>query len=137
MTTERERTGGADQRDRVGAEIRRFLVAGFLNMAFGFAVYAIAVLAGVNVAVALLLATFAGVFFNFVTFGGYAFRQLELRRLPAFLASYAFLYALNLALLHVVRTGLKMGAIDGQLACLVVVAPTAYLLLRSKVFARR
>jgi hypothetical protein len=88
-------------------------------------------------ALALLLATFAGVFFNFMTFGSLAFRRLELRRLPAFVAAYAFLYTFNLGLLHVVRTRLNMGAIDGQLACLVVVAPTAYLLLRSTVFARR
>ena len=116
------------------AEIVRFGLAGLANTAFGFAVYSALVLSGVPVAVALGVATVAGVFFNFMTFGAFAFRRLEARRLPRFLLAYAAIYLFNLALLEAVRALTGLGPIVAQLACLVVVAPSAYLLLRSRVF---
>ena len=115
-------------------EFVRFGLAGVLNTAFGFAVYSGLVLLGVPVFLSLLLATVAGVFFNFVTFGAYAFRRLDARRLPRFLLAYVFIYLFNLALLEALRAATGLGPIPAQLACLVVVAPTAYLLLKAKVF---
>jgi putative flippase GtrA len=115
-------------------EVLRFLVAGGVNTAFGFGIYSALVLLGLPVPVALLLATVAGVFFNFVTFGGFAFRSLELRRLPRFLVAYTFIYLFNLALLEGLRAATGLGPIVSQLLCLAVVAPTAYLVLKSKVF---
>ena len=116
------------------AEIARFLVAGAANTAFGFAVYAGLVLAGVPAPLALLVATVFGVLFNFVSFGALAFRRLEARRLPRFVLAYAAIYAFNLALLQAVRRLTPLGDVIAQLACLVVVAPAAYLLLRTRVF---
>ena len=115
-------------------EIVRFGLAGAANTAFGFAVYAALVLLGLPPFAALLLATVAGVFFNFFTFGAYAFRQLQARRLPRFLIAYGLIYLFNLALLEAVRANTGLGPIVSQLACLVVVAPTAYLVLKAKVF---
>jgi putative flippase GtrA len=116
------------------AEVIRFGVAGVVNTAFGFGVYAGLVLLGVPVAAALLVATVVGVFFNFLTFGAFAFRQLDARRLPRFLVAYGFIYLFNLALLEGLRAATGIGPIVAQLACLVVVAPTAYLVLKAKVF---
>lgn len=75
----------------------RFLVAGALNTLFGLAVYAAAVTLGLPVWAALLAANAAGLGFNFVTTGGYAFRQLALSRWPRFAATYVGLYLLNWA----------------------------------------
>jgi putative flippase GtrA len=117
------------------AEIFRFGLAGALNTVFGFAIYSAMVLLGVGVPLSLLVATVVGVFFNFLTFGGIAFRRLDARRLPRFLVAYGFIYVFNLALLEGLRRATGLGPIVAQLACLVVVAPTAYLLLKSKVFS--
>ena len=116
------------------SEVMRFGIAGAANTVFGFAAYAGLVLLGLSVPVALLIATAAGVLFNFLTFGSYTFRRLQLRRLPRFLAAYTLIYLFNLALLEGVRAAAGLGPITAQLACLVVVAPAAYLLLKAKVF---
>jgi putative flippase GtrA len=116
------------------AEVFRFGLAGAVNTVFGFGVYSGLVLLGLPVSLALLIATIAGVFFNFLTFGGFAFRKLEARRLPRFLVAYSLIYLFNLALLEGLRSLTGLGPIVAQLACLVVVAPTAYLVLRAKVF---
>ena len=115
-------------------EVARFLAAGVTNTVFGFAVYAGLVLAGVPVAAALLVATVTGVFFNFVTFGAIAFRRLEAARLPRFAVAYTAIYLFNLALLEAVRRLTPLGDVLAQLACLVVVAPVAYLVLKTRVF---
>jgi putative flippase GtrA len=116
------------------AEVVRFGLAGALNTAFGFGVYSVLVLAGSPVSVALLIATVTGVFFNFLTFGALAFRRLQARRLPRFLAVYGAIYLFNLALLEGLRAGTGWGPIAAQLACILVVAPSAYVLLKASVF---
>ena len=116
------------------AEVVRFGAAGAVNTAFGFGVYAGLVLLGLAPFLALLAATVVGVFFNFLTFGGFAFRRLDARRLPRFLAAYALIYLFNLALLEGLRAATGLGPIVAQLLCLVVVAPTAYVVLKAKVF---
>jgi len=115
-------------------EVIRFGVAGMANTAFGFGAYSVLVLLGVPVSAALFVATVAGVFFNFVTFGAFAFRRLDARRLPRFLLAYGLIYVFNLALLEALRAATGLGPIAAQLACLVVVAPAAYLVLRARVF---
>jgi putative flippase GtrA len=115
-------------------EAVRFLIAGAVNTAFGFGIYSGLVLLGVAVPVSLLIATVVGVLFNFLTFGAFAFRQLDARRLPRFLVAYGLIYLFNLALLEGLRMATGLKPIPAQLACLVVVAPIAYLILKSKVF---
>lgn len=91
----------------------RFLVAGAVNTGFGLAVYAATITLSLPVWAALLAANVAGLGFNFVTTGGYAFRQLALSRWPRFAATYAGLYLLNWAAVSLLgRMG--MGPIVGQ-----------------------
>ena len=116
------------------AEVARFFISGGANMAFGFVAYAALVWLGLAVPLALLAAPLAGVFFNFLTFGGYTFRKLEARRLPRFLVAYGFIYVLNLVLLEAIIRVAGLGPIVAQLAALVVVAPTVYFVLRARVF---
>jgi putative flippase GtrA len=117
-------------------EIFRFGMAGVVNTVFGFGVYSGLVLLGVDVALSLLIATVAGEFFNFLTVGGFAFRKLDAHRLPRFIVAYSLIYLFNLALLQGLRAASGLGPIVAQLACLVVVAPTAYLVLKTKVFGQ-
>jgi putative flippase GtrA len=120
-------------RERIG-EIFRFGVAGAINTVAGFAIYSVLVLLGLPPFAALLAATVSGVFFNFLTYGGLAFRALDAHRLPRFIVAYAVIYFFNLALLEGLRAGTGLGPIAAQLACLAVVAPTAYVILKLKVF---
>ena len=69
-----------------------------------------------------------------MSFGSFAFRRLDARRLPRFLLAYGCIYVFNLALLEGLRAATGLGPIAAQLACLVVVAPAAYLVLKMKVF---
>jgi putative flippase GtrA len=73
----------------------RFLAAGALNTMFGFAVYSISILLGLPVWGSLLIANVSGVVFNFLTYGGYAFRSLLLARFPRFAAAYVGLFLAN------------------------------------------
>lgn len=75
----------------------RFLIAGGFNTLFGWAAYTVCILAGARPWLALIIATCAGVAFNFFSVGGYAFRDMAWRRLPRFVACYAGIYTLNLA----------------------------------------
>ena len=81
------------------SRLLRFLLAGAINTLFGYAVYAVCILAGAPIWLALLIGMLAGTVFNFFTTGGYAFRQLSAKFYPRFLACYLLLYAVNLALI--------------------------------------
>ena len=114
----------------------RFLVAGAVNTLFGFVVYSAAVLAGLPVRSALLVGMVTGSIFNFFTTGGYAFRQLALRRYPLFVACYGLVYAVNVWLVEWLapRTG---GPLTAQAVLLVPMALLSYWLMARWVFAPR
>jgi putative flippase GtrA len=111
----------------------RFVLAGLANTAFGFVVYTAAILAAVPVWGALLAVVLAGVMFNFATIGGYAFRQLSWRKLPAFVLCYALLYLLNLVLIEFLsRRGI--GVILAQALVTLPLAALSYVMMRFLVF---
>lgn len=118
-------------------EIVRFLFTGALNTAVGFGIYAGLVYAGLAPALALLVATVIGTLFNFVSFGTLTFRRLEARRLPRFVAAYAVIYFFNLALLEAAQRYAGLGPIEAQFLCLFVVAPAAYVVLKTQVYGER
>ena len=76
----------------------RFLIAGGVNTLFGFLVYSIAILSGLQVWQALLAGILAGLVFNFVTTGGYVFRDLTVRRFSRYAGVYVLIYLVNLGL---------------------------------------
>ena len=111
----------------------RFIVAGAANTAFGFAVYAGAVLARAPVWGALMAGVVAGLAFNYVTIGGYAFRQLSRRNFPWFALCYGTVYLVNLGLIELLsRKGL--GVIQAQALVTVPLAVLSYLMMRFLVF---
>lgn len=112
----------------------RFIAAGALNTLFGFAIYGSAILLGAPVWAALLVANIAGVGFNFVTTGGYAFRSLLLSRFPRFASAYLGLYLLNWILIEWLRVWVP-NAIAAQALLTVPLALLSYVVMARLVFA--
>lgn len=111
----------------------RFLIAGGINTAFGFCVYSVSILWGLLVWQALLAGMLAGVVFNFVTTGGYVFRDMTAQRLLRFIAAYLLVYWINLGLTELLSHWID----DAILIQLIVVIPMAlgsYLLMSRWVF---
>jgi putative flippase GtrA len=77
----------------------RFVLAGGINTLFGFLVYTLTIVSGAVAWIAILVGMLAGTAFNFLTTGGYVFRDLSLQRLPLFLLFYLAVFAINLFLL--------------------------------------
>lgn len=117
------------------AQVVRFLVAGAFNTAFGLAAYAFFVWLGTPLWLALIFCILAGLGCNFLTLGGYAFRDLSWARLPRFVACYGATYLLNLGALHWLEPFMP-GALDRQLCLTLPMAVFSYLCLSRFVFNR-
>ena len=85
----------------------RFLLAGSLNTIFGFIIYSLAISLGLPIWGSLLGANIAGVAFNFLTTGYYAFRSLLFAHFSRFAAAYTCIYLSNCLLISIlIRWGL-------------------------------
>jgi len=117
------------------SQIVRFLLAGVANTVFGLIVYAATVHVGLAIWLALLAGLLAGLAFNFVTLGGYAFRDLSMKRLPRFVCCYGATYLVNLGALHLLRS-----FIVDAIVCQVILTPPmaifSYFCLSRFVFRR-
>jgi putative flippase GtrA len=113
----------------------RFVVAGVANTVFGFGTNIAAIMAGLPVWLAMLIGTVAGIAFNFLTYGGYAFRDMSAKRLPRYLLGYAAVYAVGLAAFHILQLVVP-GAIACQVLLVVPLALLSYLIMSRFVFRR-
>lgn len=111
----------------------RFLIAGGVNTLFGFSVYSALILAHVVPWLGLLLASVAGVLFNFMTTGAFVFRTKLQGRLLRFFAAYGVVYLINLALISVLRQW-SSNEIVSQAILSLPMAVFSYLLLQRFVF---
>jgi putative flippase GtrA len=116
-------------------ELRRFVVVGIVNTAFGYTTFALLIWLGVPAPVSLLLATIAGVLFNFVTTGHFVFNSVGWRPLGRFIAAYGTVYVTNLAILDTLRAK-GIGAIAAQGLALLLVVPLSFVILKWFVFKR-
>ena len=108
----------------------RFLLVGGLNTAFGYAVYAVLVLAGLSPQPALALAFCVGVIWNFFTHARLVFGARGVRRLPAYVAVYVGIYAANAFLLgRVIALGIHPLVAQAGLA--LVMAVLSYGLIKA------
>jgi putative flippase GtrA len=119
----------------IAPQIVRFLLAGVANTVFGLAVYAAAVHVGLATWAALLAGMLAGIAFNFVTLGRYAFRDSSARRLPRFICCYGATYLVNLGALHVLHSFI-IDAVVCQVILTLPMAVFSYLCLSRFVFRR-
>ena len=111
----------------------RFLLAGGLNTLFGFAIFGALVWTGWPTWACLLAGNLAGTAFNFLTLGGYVFRDLHHRRLPRFLAVYGMVYLLNLGLLAMAQR-MAFDRLLAQFCLLIPMAAISYVLMSRMVF---
>ena len=111
----------------------RFLIVGMINTLFGYGLFAVLVTAGLESALALALATVAGVIFNYFTTGRLVFANSGAAMLPRFIVAYGISFAVNLAMLK----GLEQAGFDTLIAQALCLPPTVLLsfaLLRWFVF---
>jgi putative flippase GtrA len=118
-------------------ELRRFalfLGVGLVNTGFGYAVFALLVLAGTGASVAAIGSTLIGALFNFRSIGLLVFGSREGRLLPRFLLVYALLCLANILALRVFAAA-NIGALAAEAAILPLLAIATFLLMRHFVFA--
>ena len=109
--------------------VLRFLIAGVANTIFGYAAYALLVLAALPSQLALLFAFAAGVAFNFFTTTRFVFAKRGFDQLPTYVAIYGAIYICNALVLHVAITS-GVGPLLAQAFILPLTALATYLAMR-------
>ncbi len=111
----------------------RYGVVGMFNTLVSYSIYCVAVYVGFGFVLAAFIGTAAGICVSFLTMGTLVFRTKLQGRFPKFLALWACLYVLNIALIWVcVRAGAS-AYLAGLLAAGPVVA-LSFVLQRTYVF---
>ena len=111
----------------------RFLAVGGLNTAFGYISYALFVLAGAPLWLAVVGSTILALLFNFVSYGGIVFGGASPHLLPRFLIFYSGIGALNFVLLRSI-TGFGVGPLWAQAILLPLLAIVGFVGMRRFVF---
>lgn len=129
MTTRRHSAG------KTGPKIITFIGAGFLNTAFGYLVYAALIYIGLQYFVALLVATVAGIIFNYYSYGLMVFDGVGGRSVFfKFIVAYGFLYAVNAALLDVLMNGWLKNPYSAQAICVPLSVCLSWLIMNKWVY---
>jgi putative flippase GtrA len=116
--------------------IARFVVAGVVNTAFGYAVFLTLLFVGASLLGSLAGSMVAGVAFNFQTATRYVFRTGGRGRIVRFVACYAALLAINWLALRGLRFGGFTDAV-GQAMLLVPMAALSFAAQKMLVFDDR
>ena len=108
---------------------------GVLNAAFGYGVYALLLLVGVNLFAAQIIAHLLGMTFNYFMFRRHVFRDSRAAVVP-YVAAYAVNYALSLVTLAALNRVLASDYLAGFLS-IVFVALDTFVVLKFLVFLPR
>jgi putative flippase GtrA len=114
----------------------KFLIVGGVNTAFGYGVFFAVFSLTNNMVIAPIVATLAGVFFNFLTTGKIVFNDVRAGRLGRFILVYACQVGANIALLHALSLW-KIEPLIGQLMLLPFLAVASFWGLATFVFTSR
>lgn len=118
-------------------KVVRFLVTGVLNTLFGYAVFSGLLWLSVQYLIALMLATIAGVIFNYFSFGRLVFQtEVHWRIFAKFVAAYATIYAINAALLAALTKYCSLSPYVGQIICIPVSVGLSWLLMNHWVYKK-
>lgn len=109
------------------------MLVGTLNTIFGYCIFALFVFLGVHYTLAVLLATFFGVLFNFKTLGRIVFKSSNNRLIIKFFMVYSVLYCINVSLIKELLLLSINTYISGFFAT-IVCAILSYLLNKNFVF---
>ena len=85
----------------------RFILIGCINTAFSYSIFALLLFLGLSVELGSLLALIVGIFFTFYTQGTIVFGYLSSAAFARFVAAWAVMYLVNLAL---IRSLMALGA---------------------------
>ena len=110
----------------------RFIIAGVINTLFGWMVFASAFNLSNNISISLISSTVLGVFFNYLTFGGYTFRKYSRTIFIKFILCYILVYIINLLVLTSLQN--YFSVILAQLILLPIMALLSYLMIKNFVF---
>lgn len=110
----------------------RFIIAGVINTLFGWMVFASAFNLSNNISISLISSTVLGVFFNYLTFGGYTFRKYSRTIFIKFILCYILVYIINLLVLTSLQN--YFSVILAQLILLPIMALLSYLIIKNFVF---
>lgn len=113
--------------------ILRFLLVGGINTAFGYASYAMLVLTGMPLWLAVAGATVLAFLFNFFSYGGIVFGSTSHRLMPRFFVFYVAIGTLNFLLLRMLNR-FGIGPLLAQAILLPFLAACSYFGMRSFVF---
>lgn len=111
----------------------RFIAVGVLNSAFGYGCFALLMFAGMHYAPALLLATIAGVLFNFKTTGALVFKSQDNGLIFRFILAYAVVYLVNVSGVKLLSL-LGISPYYGGAILILPMAALAFLLFKRFVF---
>lgn len=111
----------------------RFLLAGALNTLFGYFSYAVLIIIGCPIWMAVAGSTSLSLIFNFFSYGGIVFGDTSSRRLPKFLLFYLFLGSFNYGCLRFLQ-GLSVAPLVAQALLLPLLALIGYFGMRRFVF---
>jgi putative flippase GtrA len=115
--------------------IVRFLGVGVLNTLFGFGVYAVLVFVGLPYLIALLMATLAGVIFNYFSFGRMVFKANGgWFVFGKFIVAYTLVYLINAGLLSILTEGKYLNAYLAQGVCILPSVAISWLLMNYWVY---
>lgn len=113
-----------------------FGMVGALNTGFSYCIYAVAVWSGLHYAPANFVAMLCGTVFSFLTQGRLVFDSRDPRRFGRYLLAWVLIWALNVALIHVL---VRWSELDAYLAGALALGPTvalSFLIQKYFVFAR-
>ncbi|MAZ79852.1 MAG: hypothetical protein CMD72_03815 [Gammaproteobacteria bacterium] len=113
-------------------QFARFVIAGIVNTLFGWVVFSIAFISTKNIPISLFSSTLLGVFFNYLTFGGYTFRKYSKKIFIKFILCYLLVYVINFLLLTLLQS--YSSVILAQFIILPIMALFSYLIIKNFVF---
>ncbi|MDD2660733.1 MAG: GtrA family protein [Methylococcales bacterium] len=115
--------------------IARFIGVGLLNTLVGYAIYGILIFLNVPYLAALLMATIAGVIFNYFSIGRLVFKSPGgLIVFAKFIAAYGVVYSINATALDVLIKHFQFNAYIGQALCIPLSVIISWLLMNYWVY---
>ncbi|MCX7350098.1 MAG: GtrA family protein [Alphaproteobacteria bacterium] len=115
-------------------ELKRFLIAGTINTAFSYMIYALFLWLEVSYPLANLASMIGGVLLGFVTQGLFVFRRLETRRFPVFVVSWLAIWGLNVLCIGLLLPLVNGNAYVAGALTLFIIVPLSFIVQKHLVF---